>query len=384
MSTNGNHISPINVAILGATGQVGQELLKIMAERNFPIANLKLLASARSKDTFIDFCGKSYPVEEPNKESFHGIDLVIASTTSTISKELLPVAVESGAVVIDNSSTFRMDPTVPLVVPEVNPHAIKNHRGLIANPNCSTAQLVVVLKALSESATINRVILSTYQSVSGAGREAMDELEQQTKAVLNDDDHPPSVFQRQIAFNLIPHIDTFLDNGYTKEEDKVINETRKILDMPDLSITCTAVRVPVAISHSESVLVEFAQPMSPAQAREALANSPIIEVWDNPEEGIYPTPLDAAGKDPVYVGRIRRDTSSETGLHFWVVADNLRIGAALNAVRIAEYLLEHDLCKSALLQAAKFESPSSHRSEPILPLNADHLSEWSPATSSVN
>jgi aspartate-semialdehyde dehydrogenase len=352
MSTQGTGKRPINVAVLGATGQVGQELLKILAERQFPIAHLKLLASARSKDSFIDFCGKQYPIEEPTKDSFAGIDLVIASTNSVISKELLPIAVEAGAVVIDNSSTFRMDPTVPLVVPEVNGHALNSHRGIIANPNCSTAQLVVVLKALSEAATIKRVILSTYQSVSGAGREAMDELEQQTKAILNDNDHPPSVFQRQIAFNLIPHIDTFLENGYTKEEDKVINETRKILDMPNLALTCTAVRVPVAISHSESVLVEFVQPISPAQAREALANSPIIEVWDNPEEGLYPTPLDAAGKDPVYVGRIRRDTSSETGLHFWIVADNLRIGAALNAVRIAEYLLEQNLCRSVNVSPA--------------------------------
>ncbi len=345
MSTQGNGTRPINLAILGATGQVGQELLKILAERKFPIANLKLLASARSKDTYIDFLGKSYLVEEPTRDSFVGMDLVISSTNSVISKELLPIAVESGAVVIDNSSTFRMDPTVPLVVPEVNGQILNNHRGLIANPNCSAAPLVVVLKALSQAATIKRVILSTYQSVSGAGREAMEELEQQTKAVLSDNQHPPSVFQRQIAFNLIPHIDIFLENGYTKEEDKVIHETRKILDLPNLAITCTAVRVPVAISHSESVLIEFTEPISPAQARQSLVNSPIIEVWDNPEEGLYPTPLDAAGKDPVYVGRIRRDTSSETGLHFWIVADNLRIGAALNAVRIAEYLLEQNLCR---------------------------------------
>jgi len=200
--------------------------------------------------------------------------------------------------VIDNSSAFRMTESVPLVVPEVNGHALKNHRGLIANPNCSTAQLVVVLKPLHELATLKRVIVSTYQSVSGAGKEAMDELAEQTKAVLGEEEYPPSVFQRQIAFNLIPHIDSFLDNGYTKEEDKVINETRKILELPNLPVTCTAVRVPVAISHSESVLCEFERAVSPAEAREALANCPSIEVWDSPTEGIYPTPLDAAGKNP--------------------------------------------------------------------------------------
>jgi aspartate-semialdehyde dehydrogenase len=320
-------------------------LLRVLQERNFPVANLKLLASRRSKDTVLSFNGKNYTVEEPDAESFRGIDIVLASVEADLSKQLAPIAVEAGAIVIDNSSAFRMEPSVPLVVPEVNGHTLKNHHGLIANPNCSTAQLVVVLKPLHDLAGLKRVIVSTYQSVSGAGKEAMEELELQTRAVLNDSEHPPSIFQKQIAFNLIPHIDKFLDNGYTKEEEKVINESRKILNLPDLQITCTAVRVPVVVSHSESVLCEFNRTISAAEAREALANSPSIEIWDSPEDNLYPTPIDAAGQDPVFVGRIRRDNSSETGLHLWIVADNLRIGAALNAVRIAEYLLENKLLR---------------------------------------
>ena len=331
------------MAILGATGRVGQELLKILSERDFPIKELKLLASARSKDMTMTFKGKSYPVQEPTEEQFKGVDIVLASAGEAISRKFAPLAVQQGACVIDNSSAFRMDPAVPLVVPEVNGHALKEHKGIIANPNCSTAQLVVVLKPIHDAAGLKRVIVSTYQSVSGAGKEAMDELELQTRAMLNDEEHKPVVFQRQIAFNLIPHIDKFLDNGYTKEEMKLVNETRKILELPDLPITATAVRVPVVISHSESVLVDLKQPLSPAQARQILADSPVVEVWDDPDSTHYPTPIDAAGQDPVYVGRIRPDTSSDNGLNMWVVADNLRIGAALNAVRIAEYLLEHNL-----------------------------------------
>lgn len=337
----------VTVAILGATGRVGQELLKVLEQRDFPVGQLKLLASARSKDSTVTFKGKSYPISEPTAECFKDVDIVLSSAGESISKEWVPIAVEQGAVVIDNTNAYRMEPTVPLVVPEVNAHVLSNHKGIIANPNCSTAQLVVVLKPLHEAAGLKRVIVSTYQSVSGAGKEAMDELEQQTRCVLEEKEYEPQVFQRQIAFNLIPHIDKFLDNGYTKEEMKVVNESRKMLEIPDLPITCTAVRVPVVISHSESVTVELKRALSPAQAREILADSPAIEVWDNPDEAFYPTPLDAAGEDPVYVGRIRPDTSSETGLNMWVVADNLRIGAALNAVRIAEYLLKHNLLKQA-------------------------------------
>jgi aspartate-semialdehyde dehydrogenase len=341
----GNSKRPVNVAILGATGRVGTELLKVLEQRKFPIGELKLLASARSKNQTIEFSGKQYPVQEPSAEAFKGIDIVLASAGADRSKEFAPLAVQAGCIVIDNTSAYRMDKDVPLVVPEVNGHTIKDHKGIIANPNCSTAQLMPVLKVLHELGGLKRVIVSTYQSVSGAGKEAMEELELQTKAILNDQEYAPQVLQKQIAFNLIPHIDSFLDNGYTKEEMKVVQETQKILELPNLPVTCTAVRVPVVISHSEAVTVDLERPVSPAQAREALANDPIIEVWDTPEKGIYPTPLEAAGQDPVYVGRIRRDTSSENGLNLWVVADNLRIGAALNAVRIAEYLVEHKLLK---------------------------------------
>jgi aspartate-semialdehyde dehydrogenase len=340
-----NAARPVSVAILGATGRVGQELLKVLEERNFPISELRLLASARSKDLTIEFKGKKYPVQEPSAEAFKGIDVVLASAGAEISEKLSPLAVQQGAVVIDNSNAFRMDPSVPLVVPEVNGEALKNHKGIIANPNCSTSQLVPPLKQLHELAGLKRVIVPTYQSVSGAGKEAMDELEQQTRAIVQGTDYAPQVFQKQISFNLIPHIDKFLDNGYTKEEMKVVQETRKILDLPNLPVTCTAVRVPVMVSHSEAVTVDLEKKVSVEQVREALANSPIIEIWDDPSKGHYPTPLEAAGQDPVYVGRIRVDTSSENGINFWVVADNLRIGAALNAVRIAEYLVQHDLLK---------------------------------------
>lgn len=339
---------PITVAILGATGRVGQELLKVLEERKFPIKELRLLASARSKDLTIEFRGEKLPVEEPSAEAFKGVDVVLASAGSGISKELAPLAVQQGCVFIDNSNAFRMQEGVPLVVPEVNAHALHKHSGIIANPNCSTAQLVPVLKQLHEAAGLKRVIISTYQSVSGAGKEAMEELETQTHAILHGSEYAPKVLSRQIAFNLIPHIDVFDENGYTLEEMKMVHETRKILELPDLPVTATTVRVPVMIGHSEAVTVDLERRLSPAQARECLANSPIIEVWDDPTKAHYPTPVDAAGQDPVYVGRIRPDTSSENGLNLWVVADNLRIGAALNAIRIAEYMVEHDLLRSAV------------------------------------
>ena len=338
-------LEPVTVAILGATGRVGQELLKVLEERNFPIKELRLLASARSKDTTITFKGKAYPVIEPSPEAFKGVDVVLASAGEEISKKFSPMAVEQGAVVIDNSNAFRMDEGVPLVIPEVNGEALKNHKGIVANPNCSTSQLVPVLQPLHEAAGLKRVIVSTYQSVSGAGKEAMEELELQTRAIMEDKDYKNQVFQKQISFNLIPHIDKFLDNGYTKEEMKMVNETRKILNLPNLPVTATCVRVPVLVGHSESVTVELERKLSPQQAREALANSPIIEIWDDPAANNYPTPVDAAGQDPVYVGRIRPDTSSDTGLNLWIVADNLRIGAALNTVRIAEYMIEHNLLR---------------------------------------
>lgn len=334
----------MRVAILGATGQVGREFLKVLETReNFPIEEMRLLSSPRSAGSDIEFRGKKIKVVEVNEKAFEGIDIVLASAGGSVSKQWAPIAVKAGCVFIDNSSAFRMDKDVPLIVPEVNGHALKNHKGLVANPNCSTAQLVVVLKIIHDLAGLKRVIVSTYQSVSGAGKEGMDELEQQTKALVNDETYIPRKFPKQISFNLIPHIDSFAEDGYTKEELKVVNETRKILELPDLPVTCTAVRVPVLVGHSESVVVDLAKKVSPAQVRESLANSPIVEVWDQPDQGIYPTPLDCAGEDPVYVGRIRPDTSSENGINLWVVADNLRIGAALNAVRIAEYMVANDL-----------------------------------------
>lgn len=339
---------PLNIAILGATGRVGQELMKVLEERKFPVADFRPLASARSKDAGVVFNGKTYPVQEPSEDAFRSVDLVLASAGAEISEKLSPLAVSQGACVIDNSNAFRMDAEVPLVVPEVNGKDLHRHKGIIANPNCSTSQLVVVLKPLHDAAGLKRVIVSTYQSVSGAGKEAMEELELQTKALSQGKEYKPQVFQHQISYNLIPHIDKFLPNGYTKEEMKVVQETQKILGLPELAVTCTAVRVPVFISHSESVLVELERPLSPEDARALLAKAPAVEVWDNPDEGLYPTPLDAAGKDPVYVGRIRIDTSAPNGLNFWVVADNLRIGAALNAVRIAEYMHEHDLVRSTV------------------------------------
>lgn len=335
----------LRVAILGATGRVGQELLAVLEQRNFPVAELVPLASARSANTFVEWKGKKLEVKEPTDEIFKNCDLVLASAGGSVSKEWGPRAVKQGCVFIDNSSAFRMEKDVPLIVPEVNGPELKNHKniGLIANPNCSTIQLVVVLKVLHELAGLKRVIVSTYQSVSGAGKEAIDELSAQTKEVLSGNEAKPEVFKRPIAFNLIPHIDVFSEDGYTFEEIKVINESRKILGLPDLAITCTAVRVPVVIGHSESVTCDLEKLVSPAQIRESLANNAAIEVWDDWSQAHYPTPIDCAGKDPVYVGRIRKDTSSPNGINLWVVADNLRIGAALNAVRIAEYLLAHDL-----------------------------------------
>ena len=331
-----------NIAILGATGRVGQEVLAVLQQRNFPIDQVRLLASARSKDSQITWNNKVYPIQEPSAQAFKDIDIVLSSAGEEISKKYAPLAVQQGACVIDNSNAFRMDPSVPLVVPEVNGHTLSNHNGIIANPNCSTSQLVVVLKPLHDAAKLTRVVVSTYQSVSGAGKEAIDELVQQTHALIDDQQCQCVVFPRQIAFNLFPHIDRFLENGYTHEEMKVINETRKILELPNLPITCTAVRVPVMIGHSESVLIDLERHLSPTEARTILSASPVIEVWDDSDKAHYPTPIDVQGQDPVYVGRIRHDTSSHNGLNLWIVADNLRIGAALNTVRIAEYMVKHE------------------------------------------
>ena len=338
-----------NVAILGATGAVGQEFLNLIEERNFPFSELKLLASKRSAGKKIQFMGKEYTVEEATENSFEGIDIALFAGGS-ISKTLGPVAAKAGAVVIDNSSTFRMDPEVPLVVPEVNPEAIAQHKGIIANPNCSTIIMVMALKPLYDVSKIKRIVVSTYQAVSGGGKEAMEELENQVKAISEGKEVVANILpgaslekHYQIAFNLIPQIDVFKDNLYTKEEMKMIDETKKIMSDDDMRITATTIRVPVYRSHAESVNVEFEDEVTVEKAREVLANFPGVILNDDPSQQAYPMPLFTSGKNDVEVGRIRKDYSIENGLNFWVCGDQIRKGAALNAVQIAEYMIEHDM-----------------------------------------
>lgn len=332
------------IAILGATGVVGREILKILEEKNFQFEDIKFLASARSAGKDIKFNGKSYKIEEATPDSFEGVNIVLSSAGAATSKALAHEAVKRGAVVVDNTSLFRMDKNVPLVIAGVNDEDLKKHNGIIANPNCSTSQLMLVLKPLHDYAKIKKLIVSTYQSVSGAGIEAINELTNNTQASIEGKAYKNKVFKKSIGFNLIPQIDVFMENGYTKEEMKVVDETKKILHLDhNTPIAVTAVRVPVFVSHSEAVNVEFEKEITPEKAREILSNSFGVIVQDNPAEFIFPTPVETAGKDPVYVGRIRKDLSCENGLAMWVVADNLRIGAALNTVRIAEKLVEMGL-----------------------------------------
>lgn len=338
-----------NVAILGATGAVGQEFLELIEERNFPFANLKFLASKRSAGKVISFMGKDYTVEEATADSFEGVQIALFAGGSA-SKDFAPAAVKAGAVVIDNSSAFRMDPEVPLVVPEVNPEAIGAHKGIIANPNCSTIIMVMALKPLHEQAKIKRVVVSTYQAVSGGGKEAIEELENQVQAIATGKPVVANILpgaslpkHYQIAFNLIPQIDVFKENLYTKEEMKMIDETRKILSEPDMKITATTIRVPVYRSHSESINIEFESELDVEAAQKALAAFPGVSLQDDPAEMVYPMPLETSGKNDVYVGRVRRDESVEHGLNLWVVGDQIRKGAALNALQIAEYMIEHDM-----------------------------------------
>ncbi len=327
-----------HVAIVGATGAVGTEFIKLLDARDYPLKSLKLLASARSAGQKIEFKGEELVVEELTTESFKGVDLALFSAGGSRSKEFAPHAVDSGALVIDNSSAFRMEENVPLVVPEVNPEAAKTHQGLIANPNCSTIQMVVALNPIHQVATIKRVVVSTYQAVSGAGAAGMQELIDQVKAYAAGEALEAKAFPVQIAFNVLPHIDVFQENGYTKEEMKMINETRKIMSVPDMQITANCVRVPVLRSHSEMVNVETEKKLTVPQARKLFENAPGIVVKDSHENGGYPLPLEVSGTFDTYIGRIREDLSTENGLAFWVVADQLFKGAALNAVQIAEYL----------------------------------------------
>lgn len=327
------------IAIVGATGAVGSEMVSILEARDFPIKELRLFASERSEGKTIDFHGKPVTVRTLGEDVFDGIDIALFSAGGDRSKHFAPIAAEAGCVVIDNSSAWRMDPEVPLVVPEVNAHDLKWHKGIIANPNCSTIQMVLPLKPIHDAAKIKRVVVTTFQSVSGTGKKAMDELLQQTTDVLNFKEIKPEVYPHQIAFNCIPHIDTFLENGYTKEEVKMINETKKILGDDSIKVTATTVRVPVFRCHSESVNIETEKKISPNEVRAILSDTDGIIVYDVPEKNIYPLAIDVADKDETYVGRIREDNTVENGLNMWIVADNLRKGAALNAVQIAEKLI---------------------------------------------
>lgn len=328
----------VNVAIVGATGMVGRTFLKVLEERNFPIDNLYLFSSARSAGSKVEFKGKEYTVEELNENSFdRDIQIALFSAGGSISEKYAPIAASKGVVVVDNSSAWRMDENVPLVVPEVNPEAVKEHKGIIANPNCSTIQAMVPLKPLNDKYNIKRIVYSTYQAVSGSGVKGTKDLEDGIKGLEN------KFYPHPIAYNCLPHIDVFMDNGYTKEEMKMINETMKILNDYDLKITATTVRVPVVNGHSESINVEFEKDFDIEELKALLANSQGLELVDDIENNVYPTAFELSGRDEVFVGRVRRDFSVDNGINMWVVADNIRKGAATNTVQIAELLLKYDL-----------------------------------------
>ena len=338
-----------SVAILGATGAVGQEFINLIEERNFPFSEMKLLASARSAGKKLTVAGQEYTVEEATPDSFKGVDIALFAGGSA-SKTFAPHAVKAGAVVIDNSSAFRMDPDVPLVVPEVNPDAVRSHKGIIANPNCSTIIMVMALKPIHDRSRIKRVVVSTYQAVSGAGKEGIDELTNQVKAISEGRPVEANILPSaslpkhyQIAFNLLPQIDVFLEDGYTKEEMKMVHETRKIMNEPEMAITATTIRVPIYRSHSESVNLELESPLSVEETKAALADFPGVVVQDNPAEMVYPMPLYTSGRNEVFVGRIRMDESVTHGLNLWVVGDQIRKGAALNALQIAELMITQNL-----------------------------------------
>ena len=327
------------VAVVGATGAVGREMLKTLESRNFPATEVVPFASARSAGTKVPYGDSELVVRELKEDVFEGIDIAIFSAGGSTSEKYAPHAAAAGCIVVDNSSAWRMDERCPLVVPEVNPEALEGHNGIIANPNCSTIQMVVALKPLHDAAGIRRVVVSTYQAVSGSGQKGISELETQVRQMFNLKEPEVNVYPHRIAFNCIPHIDVFLENDYTKEEMKMFNETRKIMHS-DIQVSAMCVRVPALRSHSESIWVETERPISPEEAREAFAKGEGLVLMDNPEKKEYPMPLFLAGKDPVYVGRIRKDLANENGLTFWIVGDQIKKGAALNAVQIAEYLIK--------------------------------------------
>jgi aspartate-semialdehyde dehydrogenase len=339
----------LTVAVVGATGVVGRTMIQILAEREFPVTDLRLLASGRSAGRTTSVNGRTYDIAEARPEALDGVDIALFSAGADVSRELAPVAAGRGATVIDNSSAWRMDPAVPLVVSQVNPDDLVAHEGIIANPNCSTMQLVPVLMALRDSVGLERVVVDTYQSVSGTGGDALAELEDQVRAHVAGRPLEAHVYPHPIAFNALPEIDTFMDNGYTTEEWKVVTESRKILHLPELRVSCTAVRVPVFVSHSEAVHVETRDPITPDRARKLFGAVPGVVVQDDPAGHVYPLAQEAAGKDEVFVGRVRHDPSipDGRGLAFWVVSDNLRKGAATNAVELAELLLARDWVRAA-------------------------------------
>ncbi|MGD0019546.1 MAG: aspartate-semialdehyde dehydrogenase [Candidatus Limnocylindrales bacterium] len=344
---------PLTVAVVGATGVVGRTMIQVLSERRFPVGELRLLASGRSAGTTVSAEGRTLTVEEATPEAFEGVDIALFSAGTDVSRQLAPEAAARGATVIDNSNAWRMDPAVPLIVSQVNPGDGEWHEGIIANPNCSTMQLVPVLMALRDAVGLERVVVDTYQSVSGTGAEALAELENQIRAHVAGEPKVASVYPHPIAFNALPEIDIFLENGYTREEWKVVTESRKILHLPELRLSCTAVRVPVFVSHSEAVHVETTHPITPDEARRAFAAVPGVVVIDDPQSHAYPIATQAAGSDEVYVGRVRTDPSVEHGLAFWVVSDNLRKGAATNAVEIAESLLDRGWVKARSRRAVQ-------------------------------
>jgi aspartate-semialdehyde dehydrogenase len=333
------------VAILGATGAVGTELLELLESRNFPVAELKLLASPRSAGRTLQFLGEDLPVEAVGDRSFDNVDVVLASAGGSTSKAWASKAVDAGAVVIDNSSAFRLDPGVPLVVPEVNPEAAATHQGIIANPNCTTILLAVAVWPLHQVQPVKRIVAATYQSASGAGARAMEEVKTHTSAILRGEEPKPGIFPYTLAFNLFPHNSPMTDLGYCEEELKMLNETRKIFGAPDLRVTATCVRVPVLRAHSEAINLEFEQPFPVAKAKEVLANAPGVKLVENWQTNYFPMPIEASGRDEVLVGRIRQDISHPCGLELWLSGDQIRKGAALNAIQIAELLVERHLLK---------------------------------------
>ena len=336
-------MSECKIALIGATGAVGQVFLRILEERNFPASDIRLCASERSFGKKIKVRGEKLIVEEATPQLLSEVDFVFISASGSVSRQMAPLAVDQGAIVIDKSSAFRMDPTVPLVVPEINPGDLHDHHGIIASPNCTTTPMVMALKPLNEANPAKRIVAASYQSVTGTGASAAEELLAQSRDVLDGKDASMNVYPHQIAFNVLPHVEEFLENGYTTEEMKMQNETRKILHAPDLKVSTTCVRVPVMVSHAEAINVEFTDPISPGEVREILSTMPGVRVVDDPQANVYPMPVQSEGEDDVFVGRIRKDISLDNGIAMWLTCDNLRKGAALNAIQIAEEMLARNL-----------------------------------------